>query len=200
MMRQAWIDKGEALAVVQQCALAGVSRATLYAQQKLKPVDESDLLLGRLIDEEYTRHPFYGTRRMVVFLKVIGSTVNRKRVQRLMREMGLAGMAPGPDTSPRASAHKVYPYLLRGVAVVRTNQVWSTDITYIGWHEVRLPGGDHRLVLAPRARLADQQQHGCVILRRLSGRDDTRPRQAGNLQQRSRLAVYQRSLYRRIEA
>ena len=131
MMRQAWVDKGEALAVVQQCALAGVSRATLYAQQKPKPVDESDLLLGRLIDEEYTRHPFYGTRRMVVFLKTAGHTVNRKRVQRLMREMGLAGMAPGPNTSRAHPEHKVYPYLLRGVAVVRPNQVWSTDITYI---------------------------------------------------------------------
>jgi len=131
MMRQAWVDKGEALAVVQQCALAGVSRATLYAQQKPKPVDESDLLLGRLIDEEYTRHPFYGTRRMVVFLKTAGHTVNRKRVQRLMREMGLAGMAPGPNTSRAHPEHKVYPYLLRGIAVVRPNQVWSTDITYI---------------------------------------------------------------------
>ena len=76
----------------------GVSRATVYAQQKPKPVDESDLLLGRLIDEEYTRRPFYGSRKMVVFLKVAGHIVNRKRVQRLMRQMGLAGMAPGPNT------------------------------------------------------------------------------------------------------
>ena len=131
MMRQAWIDKGEALAVVQQCALAGVSRATIYAHQKPKLADESDLLFCRLIDEEYTRHPFYGTRRMVVFLKTVGHIANRKRVQRLMREMGLAGMAPGPNTSRAHPEHKVYPYLLRGVAVVRPNQVWSTDITYI---------------------------------------------------------------------
>ena len=131
MKRQAWIDHGDAVSVVQQCAMAGVSRATIYAHLKPALADESDLLISRLIDEEYTRHPFYGTRRMVVFLKTIGHIVNRKRVQRLMREMGLAGMAPGPNTSRAHPKHKVYPYLLRGVAVVRPNQVWSTDITYI---------------------------------------------------------------------
>jgi putative transposase len=132
MIRQGWIDPGDAVAVVQQCILAGVSRATVYAaQQKPKLVAESDLLHSRLIDEEYTRHPFYGTRRMVVYLITVGHTVNRKRVQRLMRQMGLAGMAPGPNTSRSHPEHKIYPYLLRGVPVVRPNQVWSTDITYI---------------------------------------------------------------------
>jgi putative transposase len=131
MMRQAWIDPGDAVAVVQQCVLAGVSRATVYALTKPRPVDESDLLFCRLIDEEYTRHPFYGSRKMVVFLKGLGHTVNRKRVQRLMQEMGLAGMSPGPNTSRPHPEHKVYPYLLRGVPIVRPNQVWSTDITYI---------------------------------------------------------------------
>jgi len=66
-------------------------------------IDESNLLLRHLIDEEYTRHPFYGSRKMVVFLRRIGHTVNRKRVQGLMREMGLAGMAPGPNTSQSTS-------------------------------------------------------------------------------------------------
>lgn len=141
MIRQGWIDPGDALAVVQQCALAGVSRATVYAQQKPRPIDESDLLLSRLIDEEFTRHPFYGSRKMVVFLKTSGHLVNRKRVQRLMRRIGLAGMAPGPNTSRPHPEHKVYPYLLRGVPVVRPNQVWSTDITYL-----RLPRGFAYLV------------------------------------------------------
>ncbi len=131
MRRHAWIDPGDELSVVQQCLLAGVSRATVYAQQKPRPVNESDLLLSRLIDEEYTRHPFYGSRKMVVFLKTLGHTVNRKRVQRLMQQMGLAGMAPGPNTSRPHPEHKVYPYRLRGVSVVRPNPVWSTDITYI---------------------------------------------------------------------
>ena len=90
------------MTIVQQCVLAGVSRATIYTQQKVKPVDESDLLISRLIDEEYTRHPFYGRRKRVVFLKKAGLLVNRKRVQRLMRQMGMVGMvgmvgmAPGP--------------------------------------------------------------------------------------------------------
>jgi putative transposase len=131
MVRQSWIDTGDAVSVVRKCVLAGVSRATIYAQQKPRPIDESDLLFNRLIDEEYTRHPFYGSRKIVVFLKRVGHVVNRKRVQGLMRKMGLAGMAPGPNTSRPHPEHKVYPYLLRGVLVVRPDQVWSTDITYI---------------------------------------------------------------------
>ena len=131
MMRQAWIDNRDAVAVVRQCALAGVSRATVYAQRRPRSVDETDLLFCRLIDEEYTRRPFYGSRKMVIFLAKADHIVNRKRVQRLMRQMGLAGMAPGPNTSRPHPEHKVYPYLLRGVPVVRPNQVWSTDITYI---------------------------------------------------------------------
>ena len=87
--------------------------------------------LLRLIDEQYTRRPFYGSRKMVSFLETRGHWVNRKRVQRLMRILGLAGMAPGPNTSRPHPQHKVYPYLLRGVDVTRPNQVWSTDITYI---------------------------------------------------------------------
>ncbi len=135
MTRHCWIDKAGAIAVSRQCALAGVPRATLYARQKAKLLVgvgvERDDLLKRLIDEEYTRHPFYGSRKMVVYLGRCGHTVNRKRAQRLMRTMGLAGMAPGPNTSRVHPKHKVYPYLLRGVPIIRPNQVWSTDITYI---------------------------------------------------------------------
>jgi putative transposase len=101
-----------------------------------KDVGELDSVLLPLLDEEYTRHPFYGTRRMTHYLRGCGHTVNRKRVQRLMQKLGLAGMAPGPNTSKAHPQHKIYPYLLRGVDVVRPNQVWSTDITYI-----RLPRG-----------------------------------------------------------
>lgn len=131
MMRRNWIDKGDTVALTWQCALAGVSRSTVYARQKPKllALDEEQLL--RLIDEECTRHPFYGSRKMVVYLGRCGHCVNRKRAQRLMRSLGLAGMAPGPATSRAHPQHKVYPYLLRGVAVVKPNQVWSTDITYI---------------------------------------------------------------------
>ena len=89
------------------------------------------MLLLTLIDAEYTRHPFYGSRKMVVHLGKMGHRVNRKRVRRLMGILGLAGMAPGPNTSQPHPRHKIYPYLLRGVKVTRPNQVWSTDITYI---------------------------------------------------------------------
>jgi putative transposase len=131
MVRQTWVYKSNAVALSWQCALVGVSRATVYARQKPKLIVESDEMLKRLIDEEYTRHPFYGSRKMVVYLGCCGHIVNRKRAQRLMRTLGLQGMAPGPNTGRAHPQHKVYPYLLRGVAVERPNQVWSTDITYI---------------------------------------------------------------------
>jgi putative transposase len=123
--------RDEALAVSRQCALAGVARSWVYGASAGEALDELELLLLGLIDEEYTRHPFYGSRRMVVSLREQGHAVNRKRVQRLMRILGLAGMAPGPATSTPHPEHQVYPYLLRGVAITRPNQVWSTDITYI---------------------------------------------------------------------
>ena len=112
-----------------QCRLAGIARSTVYADKV--EVDEVELMLLRLLDEEYTRHPFYGSRKMTVWLRDQGHAVNRKRVQRLMRILGLIAMAPGPNTSKKHPEHTVYPYLLRGLRVVRPNQVWSTDITYI---------------------------------------------------------------------
>jgi putative transposase len=105
----------------------------VYARKKhqQEEVDEYECLLLQLLDEKYTRHPFFGTRRMTEYLRGLGHWVNRKRVQRLMQKLGLAGMAPGPNTSKPHPQHKLYPYLLRGVDVIRPNQVWSTDITYI---------------------------------------------------------------------
>jgi putative transposase len=128
--RRAWIERDAELAVSRQCDLAGVARSWVYGAVG-EVLDETDLLLLGLIDAQYTCRPFYGSRRMVLYLKEQGHAVNRKRVQRLMRVLGLAGMAPGPNTSRPHPEHKIYPYLLRGVAVVRPNQVWSTDITYI---------------------------------------------------------------------
>ena len=119
------------MSLIRQCELAGVARSTVYASHIVAVPNELELLLLALIDAEYTRHPFYGSRRMVVHLATKGHHVNRKRVQRLMDILGLAGMAPGPNTSRPHPQHKIYPYLLRGVNVIRPNQVWSTDITYI---------------------------------------------------------------------
>ena len=172
------------LPVTRQCALAGISRATVYARRKPAVIDQDDLQLSGLIDREYTRHPFYGSRRMVVYLGREGHCVNRKRVQRLMRLAGMAGMAPGPNTSRKHPKHPIYEYLLRGVAVVRPNQVWSTDITYIrlarGFvYLVAIIDWTSRCVL----RLTDQQQHGCGVLCGLPGGGLAHARQAGNLQQ-----------------
>jgi putative transposase len=119
------------MTLTRQCVLAGIARSTVYASRLIAAPDELELLLLALIDAEYTRHPFYGSRKMVVHLGKVGHLINRKRVQRLMRVLGLAGMAPGPNTSRPHLQHKIYPYLLRGVNVTRPNQVWSTDITYV---------------------------------------------------------------------
>jgi putative transposase len=127
------VDPGEALAVSRQCKLLAVTRSVVYEQKKgsQKEEDELEYALLNKLDEEYTRHPFYGTRRMTKYLCGCGYAVNRKRVQRLMQRLGLAGMAPGPNTSKPHPQHKLYPYLLRGLDIIRPNQVWSTDITYI---------------------------------------------------------------------
>jgi putative transposase len=117
------------LSIRRQCELLGVNRAGLYYE----PVGESEenLLLMRLLDEQYTRAPFYGSRRMTEWLATQGHEVNRKRISRLMQVMGLEAVYPKPKLSQPGEGHKVYPYLLRGVTVERVNQVWSTDITYI---------------------------------------------------------------------
>jgi len=128
--RQKWIIPDEAIAVSTQCKLLAITRSVVYAHKKRQQdtVDEDEGVLLQLLDEEYTRHPFYGTRRMTEYLRGLAYVINRKRVQRLMRILGLAGMAPGPNTSKRHPQHKLYPYLLRGIEVIAPNQVWSTYI------------------------------------------------------------------------
>jgi len=129
--RKHWIDKKSPLALSRQCELAGVARSTVYAPHLAAPPGAEELMLLALIDEEYTRHPFYGSRKIRQYLRGLGYKINRKRVQKLMAKLGLAAMAPGSNTSRPHPQHKVYPYLLRELAVIRPNQVWSTDITYI---------------------------------------------------------------------
>ena len=109
--------------------MVGLNRSTFY----LEPASETEenLMFMRLIDEQYLKTPFYGSRRMREHLCRLGHEVNRKRVQRLMRKMGIEAIYPKPRTSQASVAHKVYPYLLREVEVVRPNQVWSADITYV---------------------------------------------------------------------
>jgi putative transposase len=107
----------------------GLSRSSYYYQPATETAE--NLSLMEKIDREYTAHPFQGSRRLTLWLQGQGHVVNRKRVQRLMRLMGLEAVYPKPKLSVRGVGHKVYPYLLRNVTIERVNQVWSTDITYI---------------------------------------------------------------------
>jgi putative transposase len=117
------------LSVSQQCELLDLSRSSYYYEPATETAE--NLALMALIDREYTAHPFRGSRGMRAWLRRQGQEVNRKRVQRLMRLMGLEVVYPKPRLSLGGAGHKVYPYLLRGVAIERADQVWSTDITYI---------------------------------------------------------------------
>lgn len=113
----------------RQCELLGVNRSGLYYQVRGENVE--NLKLMRLIDEEYTRRPFYGSRKLMLWLHDQGHLVGRHRVRRLMQLMGLEALYPKPRLSQPGEGHKIYPYRLNGVAVTRVDQVWSTDITYI---------------------------------------------------------------------
>ena len=118
------------ISIARQCELLGVSRSGLYYQPV--PASQENLALMRLLDEEYTRHPFLGVIKMTNWLRGQGyPRVGEDRVRRLLRTMGLMAIYPGRNLSRPAPGHKIYPYLLRGVVVERVNQVWSADITYI---------------------------------------------------------------------
>jgi len=113
----------------RQCELLGLNRSSLYYEPATETAENVRLM--RLIDAEYTAHPFYGSRKMTRWLQAQGEEVNRKRVQRLMQVMGLEAIYPKPKLSVAGRGHRVFPYLLRGVSIERADQVWSTDITYI---------------------------------------------------------------------
>jgi putative transposase len=117
------------LSLLRQCRLLRLSRSSIY--YKPRPIKPEDLELMRLIDEQYMKTPSYGSRSMTSFLRRLGFRVNRKRIQRLMRLMGLEAIYPKPKTSRPHPDHRVYPYLLRGLTIDRPNQVWAADITYI---------------------------------------------------------------------
>ena len=124
------VEAGHAeLSVRRQCALLGLNRASFYYQAATE--SEDNLRLMRQLDAEYTRHPFYGSRKLTRWLREQGEGVNRKRVQRLLRLMGLEAIYPKPRLSQGGRGHRVFPYLLRGVRVARPDQVWSADITYV---------------------------------------------------------------------
>jgi len=128
--RRGWIEwQQPALSIRRQCELVGVPRSTVYYEPVA--VSAADLELMRQLDEQYTRTPFYGSRRMTAWLHTQGHVVNRKRVTRLLALLGLEAIEACRGMSKPAPGHRIYPYLLRGVAIERVDQVWSTDITYI---------------------------------------------------------------------
>ena len=119
----------DSLSIVKQCELLNLSRSTYYYEPI--PESEQNLRLMKMINKQYITTPFYGSRRMKIELTKQGEHVNRKRVQRLMRTMSLEAMYPRPRTSIGNHEHYKYPHLLNGVSIVKPNQVWGTDITYI---------------------------------------------------------------------
>src|SRR5476651_1685895 len=128
--RRAMVERpGEDLSVRRQCVLLNLARSGVYRPAPVTGAD--DLGMMRLIDELHLKWPFYGSRRIVFELNQAGHGINRKRVQRLMRVMGIEALVPRPGTSKAAPGHKIYPYLLRGLAIAEPNHVWAADITYI---------------------------------------------------------------------
>lgn len=127
------IDKtNNKISISRQAELLGISRSSIY----YRPViDLYDITLMQLIDKQYTKTPFYGSRKMTAFLKRNGYEVNRKKVIRLMQQMGLEAIYPKPNLSKSNSEHKIYPYLLKGLSINKANHVWATDITYIKLHQ-----------------------------------------------------------------
>ena len=129
--RHALVDRDHSdLSVRRQCQLLGVARSGVYRPPPAAN-DDDDPALMRRIDELFTTWPFLGSRRMTAMLRAEGAFVNRKRVQRLMRLMGIAALGPKPRTTKPAPGHRIDFYLLRGVTIERANHVWAADITYI---------------------------------------------------------------------
>lgn len=128
--REAMLNRRHAaLSIRRQCRLLWLSRSGVYRPRAAE--HEDDLALMRRIDELFLAHPFLGSRRLALMLGEDGGTINRKRMQRLMRLMGIAALGPKPRTTEPAPGHKIFPYLLRGLRIDRPNQVWAADITYI---------------------------------------------------------------------
>lgn len=199
--RRDWISTEEPIPIARQCEIAGTNRSTYYLKPTIHLVDAEELKLLELIDQEFTRHPFYGSRRMTHSLRRQDYRINRKRVQRLMLKPGLAGIMANPKASEPHPEHKVFAYLLRGVQVSRTNHVWSSDITYC-----RLPRGFmylvaivdwySRKVLAWRLSNTMDSAFCVSCLQEAFSRYET----PEILQYGSRLSVYQRGFHRRCPA
>ena len=195
--RRAMLERADrALSLRRQCALLGVARSGVYRPRR--PANDNDAALMRRIDELFTAWPFLGSRRMTAMLRAEGASVNRKRVQRLMRLMGIAALGPKPRTTKPAPGHKIYPYLLRNLTIERANHVWAADTTYI-------PIGRGFLYLvaiidwASRAVLAWRlfEHDGRFVLSGGARGGSGEVRQTGDFQHRPGLAVHLGCVHRR---
>ena len=189
------------LSVVCQCKLLDISRSGLYYQPiVLLGKDEEALTLMKLIDRQYLATPFYGARKIAAWLKSQGHRVNRKRVRRLMRIMGLKAIYRRPRTSVPVQGHTIYPYLLTGMRITWPNQVWAADITYVPMARgVPLPCSHHRMVQPVCALLEAVKHPGRRLLRRGSERG-TQEGQTRDIQHRPGQPVHQRDLHRALAA
>ena len=128
--RMAMLERGHPkLSMRRQCTLLGLARSGVYRPGSV--ANDDDLAVMRRLDELFVAHPFLGSRRLAAMLRVEGGSINRKRVQRLMRLMGIAAIGPKPRTSRPAPGHKIYPYLLRDMVIDRANQVWAAGTVRI---------------------------------------------------------------------
>jgi putative transposase len=126
--REAKLDRDHPrLSIRRQCQMLALARSGVYRRRK--GPDEAEVALMRKIDELFLAHPFLGARRIAAMLRNAGLTVNRKRIKRLMRLMGLEPLGPKPRTSKPGKGHAAFPYLLKGLAIDRPNQVWAADIS-----------------------------------------------------------------------
>jgi putative transposase len=196
--RLSLVDRAEPdLPIAVQCRLLKVARSTLYYRPL--PVSEDDLGLMRWLDEPFLKTPFYGSRRMVAVMRRDGLVVNRKRVKRLMRVMGIEAIYQKPNTRLGHPAHKVYPYLLRGLTIDRANQVWCADITYVPMAKgfvylVAVMDWFSRLVLSWRVSISMESDFCVEALREAMEKHG----RAGDFQYRSRCSVHQRGLFGRV--
>ena len=188
------IDREHDLSITKQAKALNISRGSVYYLPR--PVSAADLAVMRRMDELHLELPFAGSRMLRDLLNAEGIVIGRRHVATLMKRMGIEAIYRAPNTSKPAPGHKIYPYLLRNLPVIRPNQVWAMDITYI-------PMARGFIYLAAvvdwfsrRVRLAVVDHHGSGVLHRGAGRSSGPSRQAGDLQYRSRQPIYQRRLYR----
>ena len=167
------IDRDHRLPVKRQAELLGISRGSVYYQPE--PIPQAELALMRRIDELHLEYPFAGSRMLRDFLRLQGIEVGRRHVRTLMRRMGIQALYRKPNTSKKHPAHPVFPYLLRGLAIERANQVWALDITYIpmarGWvYLVAVLDWHSRRVLAHRVSITMEAQFCVEALREAAAR------------------------------